>query len=197
MLQLDTVQKIMAVYYRATAGKVSVYDHKYRQVSELSDKDGVEQKVCRYCPLYQAEAPLANVSLCHRMHVNAIKESSACGSTQLYVCEMGLVFWSSPVFYDGIFAGALVGSGYRSSGSLPEGREMTEYFIKQRKKLPQGDGEKLKSLAEMLLLCTVSLSRGSENCHEDIRRRNIQQYKRHGEQTRTLPPQHQHVLFQR
>ena len=170
-----TVKKIINAYYHATLSKVYVYDHNYRLVPEFSEKNGVKQKVCRYCPKYQTESSGDENEFCQKMHMNAIKESSRCGGTSPYICDMGLAFWSSPIFSEGRFAGALSGSGYVLSGSLPEEGQIPEAFMKKLKQLPREDWEKIKSLAEMLLMCAASLSRGSEKYHEILRRRNIQQ----------------------
>ncbi|MCL2443177.1 MAG: AraC family transcriptional regulator, partial [Treponema sp.] len=50
-----------------------------------------------------------------------------------------------------------------------------EEFKERVNSLPEADGEKVQSLAEMMQLCAKSLSSGSEEYHETIRRRAYQQ----------------------
>jgi len=54
--------------------------------------------------------------------------------------------------------------------------EVTNNELKERiNSLPEADGDKVQSLAEMMQLCTESLSSGSEDYHETIKRRAQQQ----------------------
>jgi AraC-like DNA-binding protein len=116
------------------------------------------------------------------MHTGAIREASRRGGFHVYRCELGLMFWASPIYGEGHFCGALRGSGYLdgevNAAGFPAkcGGGMTaEEFAARVAAFPRGDAEKIESLARMLLLCAESLSTGSEDYHDILRRRSEQQ----------------------
>ncbi|MDR0290022.1 MAG: helix-turn-helix domain-containing protein [Treponema sp.] len=163
---------VVSVYIRATGSNVQIFDHNFRAV-EADSESSIEQNICRHCTCS---------ARCQDMHIKAIHEASRCGKPYIYKCELGLMFWTSPIYSDGEFSGALRGSGYlkdsidhstfagKCSGSIS-----TDVFVRRVSDFPSGDAEKIQSLAEMLLLCAESLSSGSENYHEALRLRSEQQ----------------------
>ncbi|GHT63420.1 hypothetical protein FACS1894110_01200 [Spirochaetia bacterium] len=126
--------KIMRSYARATGALVCVYDHNYLPVSEIHED--------------------LIASSCRELHINAIRESYRYGGCYTYRCNRDFMFWTSPVYSDGRFVGALLGSGFQSSNTEPE---------------------KIQALAELMLICAESLSRGNEDYYETIKRRSEQQ----------------------
>ena len=180
-------QKLISLYTHATGSNVQLFDENFRLCGAYgvsSDKmssdrmsvdriSGVEQNICLYC---------ANGSHCREKHINAMRESGRDGKPCIYQCDLGLLFWVSPVFNDGKFSGALRGSGFvsdsvdsstfaqKGNGEIP-----SEEFASRVAALPSGDTEKTHSLAEMLQLCAESLSTGRENYHELLRIRSKQQ----------------------
>ncbi|GHU89564.1 hypothetical protein FACS189476_08710 [Spirochaetia bacterium] len=127
--------KILRSYARATGAKVCVYDHNYLPMLEFSAEDMI-------------------ASRCREMHINAIRESYRYGGSYTYRCDRGFMFWTSPVYSNGRFAGALLGSGFHSSNTEPE---------------------KIQALAELMLICAESLSTNNEDYYETIKRRAEQQ----------------------
>ena len=165
-------QKVVSLYTQATGSNVQVFDENFRPC-EADSESGVEQSVCLYC---------TGGAHCREVHINAMRESSRCGKPYIYQCELGLLFWVSPIFSEGKFSGALRGSGYisgsvnnatpsqKGNGAIP-----AEEFARRIAALPSCDAEKIHSLAEMLQLCAESLSTGRENHHELLRLRSEQQ----------------------
>jgi AraC-like DNA-binding protein/ligand-binding sensor protein len=127
--------KTLQSYARATGAKVCVYDHNYLPVPESSAEDMI-------------------ASRCREMHIDAIRESYRYGGCYTYRCDMGFMFWTSPVYSKGRFVGALLGSGFRSSNTEPE---------------------KIQALAELMLICAESLSTNNEDYYETLKRRAEQQ----------------------
>ena len=175
-------QKVVSLYTQATGSNVQIFDENFRPCEtngESADRmSGVEQSVCLYCNC----AERSGGAHCREMHINAMRETARCGKPCIYQCELGLLFWVSPIFREGKFSGALRGSGYvsdsvdsstppqKGNGAIPE-----EEFARRVAALPSGDREKIESLAEMLQLCAESLSSGRENYHELLRLRSEQQ----------------------
>jgi YesN/AraC family two-component response regulator len=164
--------KYISIYRQATGSNVQMFDRNFQSL-ETKGEASIEQSICPHCK--------DNV-LCREIHINAIRESSRNGKPYIYQCGLGIMFWASPIFHDGKFSGALRASGYLSDSvdksAIAEkcnGTLAQEEFKRRVSAFPFSDTEKIYSLAEMLLLCTESLSCGSENYHEILRNRSEQQ----------------------
>jgi len=182
--------KIMSDYKQVTGSCICIYDNVYKP--QFPGKCGMEcapeKKICPYCVKYCSEKD-KNDYPCHEMHINAIKEASKTGNCYVYQCDSGLLYWTSPIYTDGIFSGAVRGSGFlrekqKTVDFFSKGNdtfvmcnsEITNGELKERvNSLPEADTDKVQSLAEMMQLCAESLSSGSEDYHETIRRRTQQQ----------------------
>ncbi|MDR2479938.1 MAG: helix-turn-helix domain-containing protein [Treponema sp.] len=165
-------RKMMPVYTQSTGSKVCVYDHNFLPVSNDAENCAIEQNICQYC----------RNGGCREMHTSAIKEASRRGGSHIYQCELGLLFWTSPIYTEGRFSGALRGTGFlhetadaAGAGAMYGGGITPEEFAERAAAIPKADAEKGVSLAEMLLLCAEALSTGSEGYHEILRRRSEQQ----------------------
>jgi AraC-like DNA-binding protein len=174
--------KMMTVYIQSTASKICIYDCTYKPLPELLGEKSLENTVCKFCSGFKpGKEGKQEIWPCHRMHLNAIKEANRGGGSHIYQCDLGFMFWTSPVYTDGSFTAAIRGSGFLKTGDAIRSDEMcngettAETFRALLESFPKGDGEKIQSLAEMLLLCAESLSSGSEDYHELLRRRAEQQ----------------------
>lgn len=185
-LDLPSIKKIISVYIRTTGSCVHLYDRYMKLLPELFDNKNTVSTICRNCPEYLSNhecqraitldsEPLLSCEPCHDLHINAIRESCNSGGTEIYSCRMGLAFWSSPMFIKGSYAGSLRGSGYLQSDALPNTGSVSLEFVQLLEKLKSVDREKIKSMAEMLLLCAATLSPGSNAYHDILRRKADQQ----------------------
>ena len=165
-------RKVISVYTRATGSNVQIFDNNFRSLG-ADDKPDIEQSICVYC---------TNRENCREMHVKEIQKAGRNGKAHSYQCELGLLFWTSPIYSEGEFSGALRGSGYLINetdksefAKKCNGMISSDEFKRRVSALPACDTEKIRSLAEMLLLCAESLSTGNENYHEMLRLRSEQQ----------------------
>ena len=165
------IQNLIEGYTLTTGIGVCVYDRNYQI---YDNKSGVEKNICAYCPKNQKNASEDESELCCNMHINAIRESINTGGIHIYPCEMGLMFWVSPIFSDGRFSGALRGAAFVDSDTKAA-QEITEEFTELLKTMQSEDSSKIQALAEVLFLCAASLSAGIEDQHELIMRRTEQQ----------------------
>jgi AraC-like DNA-binding protein/ligand-binding sensor protein len=195
---MEKAEKILLGYNQATGSCIGIYDSGYKPQfpGRCGIECGPEVKICPYCKNSKAEGngDRKNAFPCHDMHVGAIKEANKKGGSHIYQCPLGLLFWTSPIYTDGSFSGAIRGSGFLPEGAKIEEQKTVDFFqnandtfvmcnneiskeeFKERvNSLPGADGEKIQSLAEMMQLCAESLSSGSEDYHEIIRRRAQQQ----------------------
>jgi len=187
---MEKCEKMMQDYNQATGSCICIYDNAYKPKfpGVCGTECSPEIKICPYC--VKSAGNGREAFPCHNMHIDAIKEAGRKGGSHIYQCHLGLLFWTSPIYTEGVFSGAIRGSGF-----LPEehkkdvdffsnandtfvmcNNEIPKEDFKERvKSLPSADGEKVQSLAEMMQLCAESLSTGSEDQHEINRRRAQQQ----------------------
>jgi AraC-like DNA-binding protein/ligand-binding sensor protein len=181
--------KMLSVYAQATGTMISVHDHTYMPIPEMFEDMITEKNICLFCTKYRTGTEVKklqdlNENPCKEMHDNAIKESLMHGGSHIYTCDMGFVFWTSPIYKEGRFIGGIVGTGFLSVNkeetinricTMGRGEANPEEIRQRIDAFPQIDGEKAKALAEIMLLYAESLSTGSEDYHETLRRRAEQQ----------------------
>jgi AraC-like DNA-binding protein/ligand-binding sensor protein len=148
---LLSARSIVKEYAKATGARISIHDHNYEPIREagndLSDELFDGDNFCLLCARNQnLSGPSAN--LCREMHINAIKEGQRLNTAHTYACPLGFIFWTSPIFINGRFAGALVGGG----------------FFKE-------ESRRIKALTELMFICAQSISIGSNGLNKDARRR--------------------------
>jgi AraC-like DNA-binding protein len=194
--------KALCSYAKATESMVCVLDQDLLPIPEVFEEITGDRNPCLFCMKYKTrcapdsgeEAPcrterprrvqalLANP--CGMMHINAIKRATHFGGSYVYLCDLGFIFWTSPIFRNGRFAGALLGSGFlgidkqetleamlaMSGGTVPE-----ESIRKRLSAFPRCEPARAKALAELLLACAGLLSEGPEDYHRTLRRRAEQQ----------------------
>ncbi|MDR0999109.1 MAG: helix-turn-helix domain-containing protein [Treponema sp.] len=124
-------------------------------------------------------------SPCSGIHQEAIKESYRYGGCYIYRCEIGFKLWTSPLYFQGHFVGGLLGSGFREDGPesrlreglcYPGGSEITDQeFIHRINSFPIAPEDKIRALAELMLICAESLSSENDDYYETIKRRAEQQ----------------------
>jgi AraC-like DNA-binding protein/ligand-binding sensor protein len=175
-LPLIRAWKALAVYEKATGSLVCVLDQDLLPIKECFSELLSKKNTCmQYCFKYASEVKSITkvsdmrYSPCSKLHVNAIKEAHRFGGSRIYMCEMGFMFWTSPLYSNGKFIGAVVGSGFsglerkeimevlyaRSNGaaSREELEERTGLFAR-------GESERIKSLSDLLMICAEYLSTG-------------------------------------
>ena len=91
--------------------------------------------ICKHCSGNSAQT--AGKSACSLMHMEAVNEARRLGGSYIYVCHAGFVFWTSPFYSGERFAGALLSGGIKGS---------------------EKNTDKVKSLAQMMLICADQIS---------------------------------------
>jgi AraC-like DNA-binding protein/ligand-binding sensor protein len=169
--------KALEIYEKATGSLICVLDQDLLPIKEIfPDLLGKKNTCLQYCLKYAAEVQsITKISdmrsaPCNKLHVNAIKEAHRFGGSHIYMCEMGFMFWTSPLYSNGKFIGAVVGSGFsglerketmealyaksKGAASREELEERTDLFARC-------ESERIKSLSEVLLICAEYLSTGA------------------------------------
>ncbi|MDR2630986.1 MAG: helix-turn-helix domain-containing protein [Spirochaetaceae bacterium] len=183
--------KLLLLYAKATGTLVSVHDNNYQPLPEVyRDYIQTEKNTCFYCIKYMAPNKSGNSrdlvnTPCDEQHVNAIKEAHRFGGSYIYMCDVGFMFWTSPLYSEGSYVGSLLVTGFlgvdRREASealsvMTSGKLSEEELRRHPEKYPLGESERIKALAELLLVLAESLSTGSEDYHEILKRRAEQQF---------------------
>jgi AraC-like DNA-binding protein/ligand-binding sensor protein len=181
--------KLLLLYAKATGTLVSVHDNNYQPIPEAyDDYINTEKNTCFYCIKHMGAKPNTRDLLntpCDEMHVNAIKEAHRFGGSHIYMCDLGFMFWTSPIYSEGAYAGSLLVTGFLgidrqevSEGfSAVTGGELSEEELNRHlEKYSMGKSEKIEALAELLLVLAEYLSTGNEDYHKILKRRAEQQF---------------------
>jgi len=187
----EKAEKIMFDYNQATGSSICIYNKEYKPYfpPSFGTDRCPETKICSCCSKFRSNNVGKGDYPCHEMHINALNEASRKGKCHIYHCGLGILFWISPIYTEGVLSGAVRGSGF-----FTENKKTIDFFSNSNdtfvmcndeiskdefkgrvNTFPEADGDKAQSLAEMMQLCTESLSTGSEDYHETIKRRAQQQ----------------------
>ncbi|MDR3147134.1 MAG: PocR ligand-binding domain-containing protein, partial [Treponema sp.] len=176
---------ILANYAKATGAMVCVHDSNCKVIPEMFGEVFTDRNMCLDCIHRRGETlsdllTEAPVNPCDNLHFTAIRESYRYGGSYTYRCSLGFMFWTSPIYIQSRFVGALLGSGFRDESGAEiyhfDGQPVTEpVFLEKLKQFPYAKPEKIRALAELMLICAESLSSGNERYYETIKRRAQQQ----------------------
>ena len=186
---LLNAQALMNAYSRATGAYISILDRNYMPIPELDEDTFNEKNTCLFCTRHRehVEAKTCKdltANPCREMHINAVKESHRFGGSYTYVCALGFMFWTSPIYHDGKFVGAIVGSGllgteseetYARMYSTCKGTVKEAELKRMLSCFKRGEPHRIKAMAELMLICAQYLSVRSEGCHAAMKRRAEQQ----------------------
>lgn len=103
--------------------------------------------------------------LCAEDHTHSCSLAERFGGSYTYLCRLSLMFWASPVLFDGVVASALIAGpvltlpkdevaheAARMSGGLAEG------FLQELDQVKTLEIGRVKSLAELLRMCAAWVS---------------------------------------
>ena len=96
-----------------------------------------------------------------KAHLDALIKSRNADRTYIYTCKSGLVYWTSPLYRNGRYAGALTAGQVVLDNT---GRSA-------EKDLPVRSHEKIMIMARLLGICAAEISSGSEDTDDFFRRK--------------------------
>ena len=183
---LEKAERIMLDYTHATGCSICIYDSAYAPHFPGNINIIPEKIICPHCSKFRQKQESFP---CNDMHISAIEEASKKGNYHIYQCSLGFLFWTSPVYTEGRFFGAIRGSGFlrkqekivdifsnANDTLVMRNSEKPNDEIKEHlSTMPEADEEKIQSLAEMMQLCAESINPGSEDYLKVVRRRAEQQ----------------------
>ncbi|MDR1443445.1 MAG: helix-turn-helix domain-containing protein [Treponema sp.] len=167
---LSKAGTILTTYEKAADCVVSVIDPGSKTL--ILNKDMTAGSLCSYCcknPPDSENDDLPGDFPCENVHQNAIEESRKLGSSYIYMCPLGLVFWVSPLYSGGHYAGALMAGNVLGISreealsrvqSCCSGTVTADQIKADLEKIPQRSYEEIKALAQMMLICAQQVSAG-------------------------------------
>ena len=94
--------------------------------------------ICKYCRKNGAQSACSSGTMdCSVLHRDAVDKARIHGGSYIYVCPAGYAFWTSPFYSGERFAGALLSGGVQGL---------------------QENSDKVKALAQMMLICADQIS---------------------------------------
>jgi AraC-like DNA-binding protein/ligand-binding sensor protein len=171
-------RKVLKFYETATGMPAAVLDASGHSVDEACSTG-----IFRFCALCKKHQSVSEKSSgkdeypCTQMHINGIREARQSGGVYVYLCDLGFLFWITPLFAAGHLAGALIAGRVlgierqKAAARLKfqdeaESAEWEEnlYDVKEKKI------DEVKSLAQTLLLCAEHISHNTEDYRETLKR---------------------------
>ncbi|MDR1024219.1 MAG: helix-turn-helix domain-containing protein [Treponema sp.] len=165
---LSKVGAILTTYEKAADCVVSVIDPGSKAL--ILNKDMTVGSLCGYCckrSLNSEGGSLSGDFPCENVHQNAIEESRKLGSSYIYMCPLGLVFWVSPLYSGGRYAGALMAGnvlGIDQEEALNRVQSCcsdtaaADQIKSDLGRIPRRNFEEIKALAQMMLICAQQIS---------------------------------------
>jgi len=123
------------------AFKVVKYYEKAANCSAYVMEPDSETEICQLCSFCkQCKAKTCEATgkrECYNIHKEAVNKARLLGGSYVYLCPEGYVFWTSPFYSGERFAGALFSGGIQGL---------------------QKNSDKVKALAQMMLICADQIS---------------------------------------
>jgi AraC-like DNA-binding protein/ligand-binding sensor protein len=158
-------RRILIAYEQAANCSVSIVD-----LHSKSDDDvAYEQKLpfCSLCKKLRWDTGTGEEHPCVLMHRKGIEESCRLGGSYIYMCELGFVFWTSPLYTGGRYAGALIAGNCLGIGREEAALRIQEFYgnrlsgeqiREQLAQIPEKTFDETKALAQMMLICARQIS---------------------------------------
>ena len=114
---------------------------------------------------------------CKNIHFDAQAESLRRGEAYIYTCPIGFIYWTSPLYRKGHYAGNLVSGqvlpyGYRDTvenfRAVCGDGIAVEKFAEMIKEAPVKNHEEIQAMARLLGICAEEISEKGENHDEMI-----------------------------
>ena len=164
---------------------LGVYDESVNCFSVVLDRTGNflntpeykgQRRFCSFCKKYwHCLSPdfgglrlwKENEYPCTKIHAEPMEESRRAGKTHVYTCVVGFIYWTSPLYRNGRYAGALL-AGRVLSCSRKEAVERfravcgdsiaAEKFARMVEDVPVKTHEEIRALARLLGICAEEIS---------------------------------------
>jgi AraC-like DNA-binding protein/ligand-binding sensor protein len=169
---LDKARDLIKTYEKALGCTVMIVDQ-----YGCSARNPGYRRAVSFCSLCKKCSPVpeqwqGEAYPCTDMHLEAINKSRRLGGAYIYTCRLGFVYWTSPVYSGGRYAGSLVAGrilGIERDKAEEKifaicGKIMSREDIRGLlKTVPVLTCREIKAQAQLLLICARKISEGGEN----------------------------------
>ena len=183
---LDNARQILSHYDNAMGCSIAVLDSSGRMVeaAQSTKRDCSSPRPAPLCGLCinHAQCP------CGEIHHRALAQSRQDEGVYVYSCAAGFVFWTSPLYRNGRYAGALTAGQVILSEVSCAGRskvlekfralcsdeKSVQKFSAMLENVPEKNHDEIKAMAEMLGICAGEISERREEPRQILRRKTWQ-----------------------
>ena len=181
-------QVLLGSYAKATGTIFAIMDHNYLSIPEFFNDTITERNTCLFCAKCQYNMSISrnedNIYIpCRNLHIEEMKKANASGKPMCYMCDLGFMFWTSPVFSGKQFVGSFIGSGYlytdkeetaEKMSVLGKGMISRNQIMQRLSWFHHADDSRISALSELMQICAEYFSNNGDY-HETLKRRSEQQ----------------------
>ncbi|MDR0313434.1 MAG: helix-turn-helix domain-containing protein [Treponema sp.] len=181
---------ILASYTRSTGTMVGILDHN-GQIPEALDDVVNDRNICLYCMKCQSNTTVTRSSdfklnPCVELHNDEMKKSQSSGGISTYMCDLGFMFWTNPVYSGKHSIGSVIGSGVLGVDreetvekmlSMCNGADSREYLQNLISIFPKAAPKHVSALSELMYICSESIMHNNSSFYDTLKRRADQQKK--------------------
>ena len=180
---------ILSSYSKATRAQTCIMDHNFLSIPESFDGSMNDRNTCLFCIKCHYNFQINKnedfiFHPCRDLHIDMMKKAFNTGRSCRYMCDLGFMFWTSPVFRGSQFIGSFIGSGFLNSDrkdtaqkmeALCKGTEKREEIDKRVSLFPAAGSNEIQALAELMQACAESVAGGNSSYYKTLKRRSEQQ----------------------
>ena len=177
--------QLLSLYDEATNSSSAVLDRTGQVIKSPKYKN--QMRFCELCRKYNHDPlPAMKGAIweeykcpCEKIHGEAITESRFAGKTYIYTCPVGLAYWTTPLYRNGRYAGALMSGQILICGrkkavekffALCKDSFAAEKFNNMLEDVPEKTHAEIQSMVNLLGLCAGEISESGEDPGKTIRR---------------------------
>jgi AraC-like DNA-binding protein/ligand-binding sensor protein len=169
---LSKAGEVLRFYELAAGCGVSVVDHRGHIIDSLEIENAVF--FCSLCRRFCSDTGRRweeDEYPCTMMHIKALRESIRLGGSYIYTCKLGFVYWTSPIYSGGRYAGSLMAGriiGIKREKMIKNIYELCKGTIAENRiakylmGIPERSLEEITAQAQLLLICAQKISTACE-----------------------------------
>ena len=192
---LDRAWQVLRYYDKAVDCSAAVLDRSGK-IFKTQDYEG-KIRYCEFCERHfhnSFQIWQGNESPCEKIHMAALAESRRNEEVYIYTCPAGFIFWTSPLYRNGRYAGALTagkvillpgeesklrgataedygrGSVVEKFRALCKDKISVQKFSSMIKEVPEKSHEEILAMARLLGICAEEISESGEDSGDNISR---------------------------
>ena len=116
---------------------------------------------------------------CDKLHLDALAGSRKTGKGHVYSCNVGFAYWTSPIYRNGSYAGALTAGqpllcerreALEKFSLLCDDRTAAQKFKTMLESVSEKNSDEIRAMANLLEACANEISEKADDMHTAIRR---------------------------